>query len=381
MIYLTLGDPPTGVYSSQVIDVCRHLKSELRVNIRLIAIISVRSFFKNRKKIKNMLPGSIVLPMAPGLGLWKLNILLLAIMAMFFDFRQVIARGPLAANLAIYLKKMGLVKKMCFDCRAAYGAEINEYNVLNNKRLLSKIFRIESNAINKSDIRLAVSNALVRYWRENYSYKEDREVVIPGTLSSGFMENLPGEKDINGVREEFTVQPHEILFVYSGSSAGWQSFSLINEFLSGLMRKDERIKALILAEGNPKALPILQEYPERALQKWVQPVEAFEILCACDYGIMLREQSVTNQVAAPVKFAEYLAAGLQIIISKNLGDYSDFVEKNDCGYVISEPNKISFPLERTENNTKERIRQLARANFTKDGHKDEYLSIIKQLAG
>jgi hypothetical protein len=36
-------------------------------------------------------------------------------------------------------------------------------------------------------------------------------------------------------------------------------------------------------------------------------------------------------VASPVKFAEYLMGGLQILISPRLGDYSDLVDKYNLG--------------------------------------------------
>jgi hypothetical protein len=35
----------------------------------------------------------------------------------------------------------------------------------------------------------------------------------------------------------------------------------------------------------------------------------------------------TNKIASPVKFAEYLTCGLNIIISNNLGVYTDFTLK------------------------------------------------------
>ena len=57
---------------------------------------------------------------------------------------------------------------------------------------------------------------------------------------------------------------------------------------------------------------------------------------------MYRESSVTNQVASPVKIAEYLSCGLKIIISKNLGDYSEMIEKYNLGYIIKNDNSINL---------------------------------------
>ena len=69
-----------------------------------------------------------------------------------------------------------------------------------------------------------------------------------------------------------------------------------------------------------------------------------DYLSAADYGLLLREENVTNGVASPVKFAEYLSCGLQILISANLGDFSGMVAEDSLGYVITELNytDISF---------------------------------------
>ena len=68
---------------------------------------------------------------------------------------------------------------------------------------------------------------------------------------------------------------------------------------------------------------------------WVPHSEVFEVLAACDHGLLLREPTVTNRVAAPTKFAEYLAAGRDVLISPGLGDYTAFVEHEECGQVVT----------------------------------------------
>ena len=73
MFYLTYNDPPSGIYFSQVTDVCRFLKNEMNVNIRLVTFISIRGFLKKRKRIKQELSDAMVLPMFPKVINWKLN--------------------------------------------------------------------------------------------------------------------------------------------------------------------------------------------------------------------------------------------------------------------------------------------------------------------
>jgi hypothetical protein len=41
-----------------------------------------------------------------------------------------------------------------------------------------------------------------------------------------------------------------------------------------------------------------------------------------------------NRIASPTKFAEYLMAGLPLLITPHVGDYSDLVESEHLGKVV-----------------------------------------------
>ena len=57
-------------------------------------------------------------------------------------------------------------------------------------------------------------------------------------------------------------------------------------------------------------------------------------LSAADFGLLLRENNIVNNVASPTKFAEYLMAGLPVIISNGIGDFSYFVRFKNVGICI-----------------------------------------------
>ena len=167
MIYLTYNDQPSGIYNSQVIDVVKYLNSiQSTEKVKLVALISIRSFFKNKKIIKQRLPDSLVFPMVPKPGLWRLNYFILSL---FLSKTKIImARGPFAASLALRLKKSGKIQKVILDARGAYKAELNEYDVVQNETIKKEISEIEKDVVLNSDFRLAVSNALVNYWKKEF---------------------------------------------------------------------------------------------------------------------------------------------------------------------------------------------------------------------
>jgi hypothetical protein len=368
MIYLTYNDPPSGIYHSQVIDVVNYMDHLKPKTVKLIALISLRKFFANKQKITTRCRHAMVLPMVPKAAYWHLNFYLLALVLLFHKDRTIMARGPFATNLALRLRQFGFCKKVIFDARGAYHAELNEYNVVNNESLKQQIKALEQKALDKSDFRLAVSGALVSYWQESYGYKKDKHVVIPCTLSNDFGVFFPTREQIEERRREMGYDADEIIFIYSGSSAGWQSFALVDDMMCAYL-KNPKAKLIVLSDHFDASFQVMQHFKEKVSVRFVEPSKVKDFLFVSDYGILYREQSVTNQVASPVKFAEYLNAGLKVIISENLGDYTDFASFEDLNIDPASPGPVPY----TE---KIRIHTLSLACYTKERFKEHYMELL-----
>lgn len=372
MIFLTYNDPPTGVYSSQVIDVCEYLNKQLNANIRLVAFVSIRGFFKSRNKIKNKLPNAIVLPMFPKNKNWSKNIYLLRFVCLILSEKKIIARGPFATTVALTLRDKGLLEKVCYDGRGAYTAELEEYNV--DPSVKNEIRNIEKGAVLESDFRIAVSEALVKYWNKMFGYSDNRHVVIPCTINSKIRSTLPANEKIQILRQRNGFSEPDIVLVYSGSAAGWQSFDLLDDFLNRQMAENSNIKVVFLSQNDLSQLKIYRKFSNRISQKWLQHDEVKEFLTCCDYGILIRERTMTNKVASPTKFAEYLLSGLPVLISEQIGDFTDFVSEKKCGQVISE--KYTINLQRINYNEKLRCNNLAISTFSKNNYLQDYKKIL-----
>ncbi|HSY76550.1 MAG TPA: glycosyl transferase, partial [Bacteroidia bacterium] len=161
--------------------------------------------------------------------------------------------------------------------------------------------------------------------------------------------------------------------VYSGSSAGWQSFKMLDEVISKAFAQNPSLKLLMLSKtGTEKTLS--GKFPGRIMQKWLGEDEVQIYLQAADYGLLVREKSATNEVSSPVKFAEYLAAGLPVIISEHIGDYSQFVEEKNCGILV---NKIEWSnLKRSSVEDKQRIQSIAESYFRKKVYTEQYRKLF-----
>lgn len=380
MLYITLGDQPSGVYEGQVIDVCHFLTQKLNAEVRLVAFISIREFSVNKAKIKSSYPNAIILPMFPKLKNWQLNSLTLALVCLLTGERTAICRNVLATNIALSLKRTGLLNKVCYDGRGAIAAEWEEYKVVEEESLKRGITKYEEAAILKSDYSIAVSSKLVAYWHERYGYSSKMHAIIPCTLSSHFEMTLRSESEIELLRSELGYLREDIILVYSGSTAGWQSFDLLKSFLLPILDSSLCIKVMFLSKEDKNNLSLQEHYPEQVSIKWVSPSDVNKYLRIADYGILIRENAITNRVASPTKFAEYLVSGLGVIISPALGDYTQFVEEHVCGLVATEGKTLV--LEALTYKERIRMNELAKQHFLKKSpaNLEQYTKLVKVLS-
>lgn len=377
LIYLTYAEPPSGVYSSQVTDVIRFINSRLNGNIRLVAFISLHDFTGSKAKIKKELPDAIVLPALPKAAFWKFNAIVFWLLCIFLRPTAVIARNVIAANIALKARRFTGIQKVCFDGRGAIAAEWHEYDVTVVENWKKNIHALESRAVMEADFRIAVTEKLIDYWHDRYGYSEGKHVVIPCTLNSSFKAHVPNDMEKKTARLSMGLSEDDIVLAYSGSVAGWQSFPELYKYLGPFLTASKNHKIIFLAREEENITRLEKEFPGQVIRKWVSHHEVPSVLAACDTGILIREKSITNKVASPTKFAEYLSAGLPVLISEEVGDYTDFVKAHECG-MIANGHGIP-PLSPSTYETRARMIELVKKNFTKDAQLEHYKEVIYHL--
>lgn len=369
IIYLTYNEQPSGIFSSQVIDVVRFIQNDLKENITLVSFISIRNYFANRRKIKREWPKTIVVPMWPGIKNWRKNIALLKWIVSRRSAKTIICRSVLATNLAMFCEG----KKIVYDGRGAIAEEWKEYKVINDPALLSQIFELEKNAVINSKFRIAVSNKLVEYWKEKFGYDQKAHVVIPCTLNKEFEEFKIEKDNVLETRRSLGIESYETAFVYSGSLAGWQSVELLNEFIRNILKAKDH-KMIFYCDHHPSIEKLEKEFGNRVIRKKLPPHEMPQYLAAGDHGLLIRESSLTNSVASPVKFAEYLSCGLSVIMSNNIGDYSTILLNNGWGQIYT---SVELKLNKPSLEEKKNMSTKAKDLFSKRTYLNEYKKVIE----
>lgn len=312
--------------------------------------------------------------MFPKMRYWRFNLITLYLLFIFIRKQSVVARNVLAMQLALKLKKYNLVNNVCYDGRGAIAAEWNEYQVTPDQKLKSEIFKLEAISVKKADFRISVSSQLVKYWSDTFGYQSCEHVIIPCTAMPPEMGKKVIKEDI---RKKLNINDQNNVLIYAGSVAGWQSFELVQNFLRPWLEKDKRNNIIFLAKADKNIDALKQDFPDQIIQQWVSHLEVQQIMSAGDYGILIREKSVTNRVSSPTKFAEYLSAGLAVLISDGIGDYSEFVKEHNCGVIVNGHMPDTLPVISSEDQY--RYKQLVSTLFTKEAQNEKYKLVLKKL--
>lgn len=354
LLYLTFNDSPSGIYKSQVIDRLALLRSQ-GTNIQLVAFCTSQLYYKQKKQILNWDASAIVLKQLPGLRFWYLNLFKLIKIALKLNPNKIIGRSIYATNLALILRKFKLVNEVIYDGRGAIKAECDEFNIV-PKKWLHQIESLERNAILNSDFQLAVSNALVQHWQEQFNFRGKNFKITPCTIGKDFENVEIDQKSILNARRKLGFQDDDVVLCYSGSLAGWQFKDGLENELVTWLELSKVNKLIFLCKSHQRIEYLVKKFKNQVKQLFVTPEEVPNYLITADYGLLVRDQNVTNKVASPVKFAEYLACGLKVIISEKIGDYSKMVNDLNLGLIypsfkFSEIKKISF-LEKNQIHSK-----------------------------
>ncbi|MBL7950707.1 MAG: glycosyltransferase [Flavobacteriales bacterium] len=375
IFFVTYNDQPSGVYWSQVTDVVGHLNELGNERVRLVALISLRGYSASRRRIRSRDASAIVLPIIPRAHNWRINWVWLYVLCVLYKPTGIIGRGIFASALALRMRRRRLVEKVVFDARAAYGAEWREFRVVDDDRLIAECAELEREVVASADMRMSVSAALVDHWKQQLGYRGHHQVVIPCTLGND-LQRSPSADEL-ALRSELGWAVDALVLVYSGSTVGWQSLDLLTRMLLDAMRSDARIHVLFLSEADPHINALKEKFPGRVARRWVHHEHILDTLSACDIGLLVRERTVTNQVASPTKFAEYLSAGLSVLISEDLGDLGPLVRSEQVGWVLAD--RSFAELRRPTMTERERSKRVAQTYFTKRAYEVEYGRVLRCL--
>lgn len=333
--YFLYDEGYSGVIESQALDVVRFFNNETECDSVLIAAVPFRSHRKVRRQFDESLGKwiitTIAIPQRLQVLLQWLEVIRLTRKLKKAKVDLLVCRNALACSLALKARKKlrkSVKLKVCYDGRGALKAEAQEYNVYPDF-LKPHLFESERNAVLNSDLRIAVSEELVAWWKSEYGYDAENHIVIPTTIST-LHQNFDPAPHRENWRETFGFKSDDVVMAFAGGKADWQGMDFWLPHMHGWLRNMPELKLLLLTPGNSSISELCSAFPNRIVNTFVAHHDVLKALSSADYGILWRQPSTTNVVASPTKLSEYVQAGLMVITNDGTS-VSRIVAMNNLG--------------------------------------------------
>lgn len=258
----------------------------------------------------------------------------------------------------------------------AQGIGPEEYLLRNERKDIKFYIKqfIEKFAVKQSDVLFLVSISMLNHFQKKYKYFKDTYMVMPCYN----LNNLENSSNIN--------QKIKNSFVYAGSLDKWQCIDRTIEIFSEYQKlvPSASIKFLV---KNPN---LLQE----KINKYNISNYSFDFvkidqlqheLLKYEYGFIIRDNNIVNNVATPTKFNSYLSSYVKPIITDVIDDYNMNFKKYESVLIIdyyknnSELAKIIYEHSIKNINTDKLIQNCSEIfinYYNDDNYKQKIKSII-----
>ena len=171
-----------------------------------------------------------------------------------------------------------------------------------------------------------VSDAMKKYYENKYKVHTNSIVV-------------PCLSEFAGIKCEVDRIPNS--FVYIGGLSIWQCFDETLQLYSKIRTKDSVLHIITLNTelAHDKVLEIIGDDHNIDIYSIKDRSLIPSTLNKFQYGFLIRKKDVVNQVAAPIKFLEYLSCGVNIIMTDAIPSYAKLVQNEKIGTLIDFNNE------------------------------------------
>lgn len=243
-----------------------------------------------------------------------------------------------------------IIKKIDKNCKAILDIHgtIEEfvefkYGDIKEKLIFGLYYKyskyVEKKYLSLADGLLAVSHPLAESYQKLSKHKKLKSFIVPCaiTVSLSYEEYLNYR---NKNRDRYGLADTDKVFIYSGGDSPWQCVDETVNLFQRIRKKMGSSYKLLLFSGSKD---LLRQYANKdgVIVDSLVPDKVTEILCAGDFGVMLRGNYVTNNVAFPNKFLEYIVSGLRVISTPYVYDVEAYIEKYNVGEILDLPIKES----------------------------------------
>lgn len=170
--------------------------------------------------------------------------------------------------------------------------------------------------------------------------------VVPCCVDLARFENVNDETR-RTMRNKLDVDDR-LVVAYVGSFGGFYMTQETADFYGVAKENNPKTFALILTQTPREMIePLLKDRGFSENDYFIDTVTPHEIpeyLSAADFAVSFIKPSYSKLASSPTKNAEYLAAGLPILVNSKVGDATEQVVEDETGVVIEDFSRESFEL-------------------------------------
>ncbi len=292
-----------------------------------------------------------------------------------------------SAFAACVKRSMGKRIHMVYDMHGAGIAEALFNKSFSEGSVEHRVRKqLEADAVFTADLIFVVSSPFKRWVCDQYGADEGKIWITPSSCDIG---KLPSREWRHLQRVNLGIGDRPVL-LYSGSILSWQR---AEDLFRLFLRLKDRISGLFLLVMTPheeSAVALLYDCGVAAEDCRVLKVPSSEVqtmMSIADIGSLLRNSHLLNEVASPVKFADYLGAGVPVLLSPRIGDCDEIAAASGLCVVWDEERdsveelaeRLAALLEARSDEQRETCRRLAKDRFSWDNTMQVFRQALESL--
>ena len=302
-------------------------------------------------------------------------------------------RNELMTAVALYLRQRLSSVRVILDYRGLSHAEflLGQRSLANphTQARAQKIYELERRVAQEADSVLCVSDRLASYVSNDYGVPRERIHVVPCCVEARRFAQAVREREATrsalGLGSRLTV-------VYCGSLQHWQRPETCAQVFRMTKMVVPSAHYLVLTTEPGKMADVAGRSGLNTASTTILRADASEVpryLAAADVGLLLRESCIVNEMSSPVKFGEYLASGLPVIMNTGIGDYSELAAKEGVGVVLPNDKPVETWIDpivrfleeyrRSQDELRRRCREVAERQLSWDVHLPRVVDLYQRL--
>lgn len=264
------------------------------------------------------------------------------------DYKVVVVSGFLVLDSVKIIKTAFPNLPVIIDVHGAIE-ELIEFRFKNMFKQIKRSFnykflkRQEKKNFKYGDVFFIVSNKLKDYLIKEYKVGDKEFIIAPCSVNQKEIDEDKYIENRSFYRAKYNIGDNEKLLIYSGGTSPWQCINETIKIYRNIRSKiGSSIRLLILTPNIDyiKSLSLESEILVDSLAF----SEVTKVLCAGDFGMLIRQNKITNNVAYPNKFLEYVSSGLSVITTPYISDVAKQTNDFNVGFIINGEEEVSNKL-------------------------------------